>query len=223
MGVVGKLLVGFGVPLLACLLVVLMGIVEAAATATLSAASLKVKVAQTHQCSDPMSGPVLGGVDLVALRAQFEQTQTFPTLPLLGSKNYMTTFGNYNFAFQSAANKDAFDKEPEEYIPQLGGYCSWGLTGYDIHVTDPSGYTLAGACLNSTNGFSYLTVDTPDSATEKSLQNFWYLKEEAKVDMEQTGESLQANVDAARVNFATILKENGVEYCLNTEILKKCD
>jgi hypothetical protein len=24
----------------------------------------------------------------------------------------MTTFGNYNFAFQSAANKDAFDKEP---------------------------------------------------------------------------------------------------------------
>jgi uncharacterized heparinase superfamily protein len=90
-------------------------------------------------------------------------------------------------------------------------------------VTDPSGYTLAGACLNSTNGFSYLTVDTPDSATEKSLQNFWYLKEEAKVDMEQTGESLQANVDAARVNFATILKENGVEYCLNTEILKKCD
>jgi hypothetical protein len=30
-------------------------------------------------------------------------------------------------------------------------------------------------------------------------------------------------VDAARANFETILKENGVEYCFNTEIFKKCD
>jgi hypothetical protein len=218
--VVGKLLMGLGAPLFV-LVVSLVGMVVSAASVTSNLEGTQIR--KSHRCSDPLSGPVLGGVDLVALRAQFEQTQTFPTLPLLGSENYVASFGNYNFFFQSAANKDAFDKEPEEFFPQFGGYCSWGLTGYDIHVSDPSGYSLAGACLNSTNGFSYLSVNKPDSTTEKSLQNFWYLLEEAKVDLEQTGESIQANVDAARVNFATILKENGVEYCFNTELLKTCD
>jgi hypothetical protein len=163
-------------------------------------------------------------MDLVALRQQFEGTHTFPTLPLLGSKAFNATFGGYHFMFQNAENVEVFNSSPVEYIPQLGGYCSWGLTGYDIHVSDPSGYMLAPACMNSTWGFSYLSVATAAATTQ--LQNFWYLMEEAKVDMELdasgTGLSLEANIAAAQKNYDTIMKENGVEYCFNTNMVKTC-
>jgi hypothetical protein len=181
-------------------------------------------VRKAHKCSDPSSGPVLGGIDLVALRQQFENTHTFPTLPLLGSKAFNATFGGYHFLFQNAVYVEVFNSSPLEYIPQLGGYCSWGLTGYDIHVSDPSGYMLAPACANSTWGFSYLSVTTTSATTQ--LQNFWYLMEEAKVDMELdasgTGLTLEANIAAAQKNYNTIMKENGVEYCFNTNMVKTC-
>jgi hypothetical protein len=77
-------------------------------------------------------------------------------------------------------------------------------------------YCLAGACLNSPNGIAYY-VQSPNSP-----QNFWYLKLEAKYDMEDTHDSLQANIDLARKNFDAILLENDVKYCFNTNMPRIC-
>lgn len=43
------------------------------------------------------------------------------------------------FWFLSSDNAYKFNKSPKDYMPQYGGYCAWGLTGYDSAITDPSG------------------------------------------------------------------------------------
>jgi YHS domain-containing protein len=35
----------------------------------------------------------------------------------------------YQFYFLSQENKDIFDETPDAYIPQYGGFCSWGISG----------------------------------------------------------------------------------------------
>ena len=35
--------------------------------------------------------------------------------------------GNYTFHFKDQANLDRFATNPEKYIPQFGGFCSWGF------------------------------------------------------------------------------------------------
>lgn len=95
-----------------------------------------------HVCSSPSDGPVLGGVDLVKLRESY----SVDPIPVVGSKEFNVTFGGFHFLFTSANNAAKFSSNPEMFIPQLGGYCSWGLTGFDIHVDDPSGYAVYYVC-----------------------------------------------------------------------------
>ena len=92
-----------------------------------------------HVCSSPDAGPVLGGVDFVALKSYFQAGKKPDALPVLGNKQYAYSLGGYQFLFQSQSNMNSFVNKPEDFYPQLGGYCSWGLTGFDIHVDDPSG------------------------------------------------------------------------------------
>lgn len=91
----------------------------------------------TH-CGDPNIGPVLMGVDFVQYVTNFLKTGN-ATLPVRGLKEYVVKLDKYQFLFQSSANADIFRSNPEAYYPQYGGYCAWGLTGYDTHVKDPSG------------------------------------------------------------------------------------
>eukprot|EP01034_Spumella_vulgaris_P025005 gene25005-31408_t len=120
----------------------------------------------------------------------------------------------------SSANAELFQANPIAYYPQYGGYCAWGLTGYDSHVTDPSGFAFGGACVTSKRGFQFTTVDS-------KLQNVWYLCYEAKHDMNLAGAGdLSKNmVDASR-NFQTIVDDNylktGSKYCFNTNNIQSC-
>lgn len=77
-------------------------------------------------------------------------------------------------------------------------------------------YCLAGACINSTNGYGFFQPESGD------LENYWYLKFEAKYDMEKTGTSQADNIAAAKKNFDTILKENNAKYCFNTAMIRTC-
>jgi YHS domain-containing protein len=45
----------------------------------------------------------------------------------LGSEAYKSKVGEVTFRFSSAENKAVFDKEPNKYVPQYGGYCANGL------------------------------------------------------------------------------------------------
>jgi YHS domain-containing protein len=48
-----------------------------------------------------------------------------------GSAQFKSQVGEVVFHFSSAANKAAFDKEPNKYVPQYGGFCANG-TAYGI-------------------------------------------------------------------------------------------
>ncbi len=51
--------------------------------------------------------------------------------PVKGAKEFSTTWNGAEFRFASAANRDAFKKNPDAYAPQYGGYCAWAVSqGY---------------------------------------------------------------------------------------------
>jgi hypothetical protein len=81
-------------------------------------------------------------------------------------------------------------------------------------------FAFGGTCVTSTNGFQFVTVDS-------NLQNIWYLKYEAKHDMNLAGAGdLAGNMASATKNFNTIVEDQfiktGSRYCFNTNNIQKC-
>lgn len=82
-------------------------------------------------------------------------------------------------------------------------------------------YSFGGACVNSTNGFEFVTVDA-------QLENVWYLMYEAKHDMNLAGAGdLLSNMKLSDANYATIVQDHlaqtGSKYCFNTNNVRRCD
>jgi hypothetical protein len=72
------------------------------------------------------------------------------------------TSGRYEFWFTSAANADAFEKEPGRYIPAFGGHCTHGLSSRnDLNASLIVDGRVAFTCINTTqwsliNGTIYM-------------------------------------------------------------------
>jgi len=47
---------------------------------------------------------------------------------VLGSSDYAATYHGYTYYFSTAANQKLFEKEPEAYVPQFGGFCAYGIS-----------------------------------------------------------------------------------------------
>ncbi len=60
-----------------------------------------------------------------------------------GSKNFTATYQGVVYNFSSAANKEAFLKNPSGYEPQYGGWCAYamGATGEKVEV-DPDTFKI---------------------------------------------------------------------------------
>lgn len=59
-------------------------------------------------------------------------------LPREGKAEFTTEFNGAKWQFASAANRDAFAKEPAKYAPQYGGYCAWAVGHGYTADTDPN-------------------------------------------------------------------------------------
>jgi hypothetical protein len=72
------------------------------------------------------------------------------------------TDGSYEFWFTSAANAEAFEKEPGRYIPAFGGHCTHGLASRnDLNASLVVDGRVAFTCVNTTqwsliNGTVYM-------------------------------------------------------------------
>ncbi len=55
-----------------------------------------------------------------------------------GLKQYKSTHNQVNYYFTSEKQKKAFDKEPEKYLPQYGGYCAFGIYAGAKFRPDPN-------------------------------------------------------------------------------------
>jgi YHS domain-containing protein len=82
------------------------------------------------------NGVALKGYDPVAY---FQEHKPVP-----GSARYMTVYQGSQFHFASAANRDRFAAQPQQYAPQYGGFCAFGMAkGYKASI-DPAAFTIVG-------------------------------------------------------------------------------
>lgn len=59
-----------------------------------------------------------------------------------GSSQFAHRWHDTEWRFASAANRDAFAREPEKYAPQYGGFCAWGMAeGYRAPI-DPAAFRV---------------------------------------------------------------------------------
>lgn len=81
---------------------------------------------------------VLDGYDLVAYFSLDAGADG-----VAGSSDYTTTYGDndntYTFYFSTAANLALFEASPTSYLPQFGGFCSWGVAEEDWWTVDNMG------------------------------------------------------------------------------------
>ncbi len=87
------------------------------------------------------------GVDLVALVNNGN--------PVEGFANHSATYDGASFYFTSAENLEAFEANPAAYLPQHGGYCSFGVSVGKKFDGDPDQYLIADGKL-----YLFLNADT---------------------------------------------------------------
>ncbi len=86
------------------------------------------------------SGVALEGYDPVCY---FQQGKA-----LKGKKEFSSTSNNVTYYFSTSANKSLFEKEPQKYEPQYGGWCAYamGASGEKVQV-DPETFKISGGKL----------------------------------------------------------------------------
>jgi YHS domain-containing protein len=64
--------------------------------------------------------------------------------PVKGSPEFRSDYQGSTFQFASAAHRDTFAANPEQFVPQYGGYCAYGMAkGYKAKI-DPAAFTVVG-------------------------------------------------------------------------------
>ncbi len=106
------------------------------------------------------------GVDLVALVNSGN--------PVEGFANHSATYDGASYYFTSAKNLAAFEANPAGYLPQHGGYCSFGVSVGKKFDGDPDQYLIADGKL-----YLFLNADTRAaflkdvSGTAKTADDQW--------------------------------------------------
>jgi YHS domain-containing protein len=117
-------------------------------------------------CSQP-SNYVLGGLDVIP----YFYNETYKGER--GDNAIYTTYNGFTYLFTTIENKAFFDTNPEQYQPQYGGYCAWGVAGefcpdypWSVECLGPSGNWQHGTILSQKLYFFLY-----DEAKEKFMTN----------------------------------------------------
>lgn len=62
--------------------------------------------------------------------------------PVLGDPAISAKWRGATWHFSSAANRDAFESEPEKYAPAFGGYCAWAVAQGKLAKGDPRNWDI---------------------------------------------------------------------------------
>eukprot|EP00640_Fibrocapsa_japonica_P000243 CAMPEP_0113944352 /NCGR_PEP_ID=MMETSP1339-20121228/33671_1 /TAXON_ID=94617 /ORGANISM="Fibrocapsa japonica" /LENGTH=241 /DNA_ID=CAMNT_0000949529 /DNA_START=33 /DNA_END=758 /DNA_ORIENTATION=+ /assembly_acc=CAM_ASM_000762 len=71
-----------------------------------------------NPCADETAGPVLEGWDV---------TSYFHGEPVVGNAEHSATYEGYTFHFKSELSKSMFESNPTSFLPQYGGFCTYGV------------------------------------------------------------------------------------------------
>lgn len=69
-----------------------------------------------------------------------------------GSKQYKSVYEGISYYMTSAEQKTAFEKNPEKYMPQYGGFCAFGIYAGAKFRVDPNKFLVS-------NGKYYLFLN----------------------------------------------------------------
>ena len=59
-----------------------------------------------------------------------------------GSEDYSSDWNGATWYFSSLNHKELFDKDPNQYAPQYGGYCAWAVSQNYTYVSDPKAWKI---------------------------------------------------------------------------------
>lgn len=63
-------------------------------------------------------------------------------LPTVGSARFTATHAGAAFRFASAEHKQLFEKQPQRYLPQFGGFCAYGVSVKQKFDGDPRVFAI---------------------------------------------------------------------------------
>jgi len=109
----------------------------------------------------------------------FDVVSYFNNAPKEGSEKYVATYKGGSFKFINQKNLEVFNKNPERYIPEYGGYCAYAVAVKSKKVSiDPETYEIRDGKLylfyNSwgTNTLESWVEESPDNL-RKQADNNW--------------------------------------------------
>lgn len=131
--------------------------------------------AAAHAASD-FDQPAIGGYDLVSYHQE--------SGPVRGSGFHVAQHHGATFLFASEENKNAFEADPEKYLPAYNGYCAFGASlGKKFH-SDPTIYKIVDDVL-------YLNLDA-------GIQEKW-------------NADIAGNIEKADKNWKTIATKSAAD------------
>jgi YHS domain-containing protein len=80
------------------------------------------------------TGLVIRGYDPVAYFSEGR--------PVPGRPDISVEYGGAKYLFSSTANRDAFNADPQKYVPQYGGYCAFGVAMAKKFDIDPASWRI---------------------------------------------------------------------------------
>ena len=80
-------------------------------------------------------------VENVAL-AGYDATTYFTGAPQKGTAEFESSYKDVRWYFVSKENRDAFESDPERYVPQFGGYCARAVSAGFAAPADPAIYSI---------------------------------------------------------------------------------
>jgi len=102
----------------------------------------------------------------------YDVTSYFEGTPVEGMKNYSSSYDGATFYFLTRTNKEKFEKNPQKYVPQYGGYCAYaiGLKSQKVKI-DPKTYEIRdGKLYLFYNSWGTNTLDLWNEKGAKKLQ-----------------------------------------------------
>lgn len=110
----------------------------------------------------------------------YDPVSYFSSSPVKGKKEHQVLYQEVVYYFLNETNKKLFEKTPENYLPQYGGWCAYamGRSGEKV-IIDPESFTIE-------EGKLYLFYKSIFNDTRKKWQNnIPPLKEKANLNWDK--------------------------------------
>jgi YHS domain-containing protein len=91
-----------------------------------------------------------------------------------GDSQYHSKYDGAAYYFQSGDDKAAFDKEPERYVPQYGGYCAMAMTMGKLEDADPNYFLVyEGKLFLQRNEKAHMMFSNDPEGNRKKADENW--------------------------------------------------